>query len=112
DDQHRFRSAVELFELGLFDHDHVTDELWASGRHRMLYGRTPDEELTIPNLLAGLHPDDLGTIAPAIARAHDPTGDGRFDVEHRVIWPSGEIRWVRSRSQTVFAEVGGQRRAF
>src|SRR5690606_2678519 len=26
DDQHRFRSAVELFELGLFDHDHVTDE--------------------------------------------------------------------------------------
>jgi PAS domain S-box-containing protein len=110
-DQARCRSAVELFELGLFEHDHVTDELWASAGHRKLYGRTPDEELTIPKLLAGLHPEDFGLVAPAIARAHDPAGDGRFDVEHRVIWPNGEIHWVRSRSQTVFAEIDGERRA-
>ncbi len=109
DDQHRCRNAVNLFELGLFEHNHVTDELWASPQHRMLYGRKPDEELTIPKLLAGLHPEDVGMVAPAIMRAHDPAGDGVFDVEHRVIWPSGDIRWVRSRSQTSFAEIGGKR---
>ncbi len=109
-DQRRFRSAVELFELGLFEHDHLTDAIWASRVHRMLYGISPDEELTIPKLLAGLHPDDVNLVAPAILRAHDPTGDGRFDVEHRVIWPNGEIRWVRTKSQTVFTEIDGERR--
>jgi PAS domain S-box-containing protein len=111
DDQKRYRVAVDLFSLGLFDHDQMRDDLWGSSRHRALYGVSPAETLTIPRLLQGLHPDDFQIVAPAIARAHDPAGDGRFDVEHRVIWPNGEIKWIRTRSQTEFAEVEGQLRA-
>jgi two-component system, cell cycle sensor histidine kinase and response regulator CckA len=110
-DQRRYRTAAEMFELGVFDHDQITEELWGSARHRALYGLTPDEELSIPRILVTLHPEDIATVAPAIARAHDPTGDGRFDVEHRVIRPDGGIRWIRTRSQTFFAEIGGERRA-
>lgn len=110
-DQKRYRTAADLFELGLFDHDQVTDELWASAGHRALYGVTSDESLTIPRLLQGLHPEDFDLVAPAIARAHDPALGGRFDVEHRVIWPNGEIRWIRTRSQTEFASIDGQLRA-
>lgn len=110
-EQKRYRAAAELFNLGLFDHDQITDDLWGSPGHRALYGLSPNETLTIPRLLQGLHPEDFGLVGPAIARAHDPSGDGVFDVEHRVIWPSGEIRWIRTRSQTEFAEVDGERRA-
>lgn len=109
-DQERYRKAAELFELGRFDHDQITDELWGSLSHRKLYGVPPEETLTIPRLLQGLHPEDFDLVAPAIARAHDPSGDGRFDVEHRVIWPSGEIRWIRTMSQTYFGEIDGKRR--
>jgi two-component system cell cycle sensor histidine kinase/response regulator CckA len=110
-DQERYRAAAEMFQLGLFDHDQITDELWGSPGHRALYGLSKDETLTIPRLLQGLHPEDFGLVGPAIARAHDPSGDGVFDVEHRVIWPNGEIRWIRTRSQTEFAQVDGVRRA-
>lgn len=111
DDQKRFRAAAQLFDLGLFDHDQVTDHLWGSDGHRALYGLTPDEALTIPKLLQGLHPEDFDLVAPAIRRAHDPASGGHFDVEHRVIWPNGEIKWIRTRSRTEFAEVDGQLRA-
>lgn len=110
-DQKRYRAAVDLFSLGLFDHDQITDSLWGSEGHRALYGVDKEEVLTIPRLLKGLHPGDFELVAPAIARAHDPAFDGLFDVEHRVIWPSGEIKWIRTRSQTEFAEVDGQLRA-
>ncbi len=110
DDWKRCKSAVDLFHLGLFDHDQVTDHLWGSLGHRTLYGVSPDEPLTIPRLLQGLHPEDFDLVAPAIAAAHDPTGDGRFDVEHRVIWPNGEIHWIRTLSQTYFGEIDGEKR--
>jgi signal transduction histidine kinase len=56
-----------------------------------------------------LHPEDRERIAAAIRRAHDPTGDGLFDVEQRIIRPDGEIRWLVTRSQTFFAGVGDAR---
>lgn len=109
--QKRHRAAVDLLDLGLFDHDQVADVIWGSPGHRALYGVTPTEPLTIPRLLQGLHPEDFSLVAPAIEQAHDPAGNGIFDVEHRVIWPTGEIRWVRTRSKTEFAVIDEKPRA-
>ena len=45
----------------------------------------------------------------AVARAHDPTGDGYYDVEHRYLHPTLGLRWLLTRSSTYFGEVSGKR---
>jgi PAS domain S-box-containing protein len=56
-----------------------------------------------------LHPEDRERIAAAIRRAHDPAGEGTFDVEQRIIRPDGEVRWLVTRSQTFFEGEGAAR---
>jgi PAS domain S-box-containing protein len=56
-----------------------------------------------------LHPEDRERISAAIHRAHDPAGDGVFDVEQRIIRPDGEVRCLVTRSQTFFEGEGKAR---
>ena len=46
----------------------------------------------------------------AAQRAHDPEGDGAFDIEHRIHDRRGRLRWVLTRSRTHFETVAGRRR--
>src|SRR6185312_4021399 len=50
-------------------------------------------------------------IAASVQRAHDPAGDGTFDVEHRIIRRDGSMRWIITRSQTFFEGTGLERHA-
>ena len=50
------------------------------------------------------HPDDRAARDAAVARAHDPSGDGRYNLQYRVIRPDGVTRWVHTRSQTFFTD--------
>ena len=43
-------------------------------------------------------------------RTEDPMGDGRWDVEHRLLLPDGSIRWLRTRAQAAFSGEGAERR--
>jgi two-component system, cell cycle sensor histidine kinase and response regulator CckA len=108
--EERLRQAARVSEIGIFDHDHRTDTHHWSSRQREMYGWPEDEPVTVPTFLARLHPDDRDAIADGIRRAHDPGGDGSFDVEHRIIRSDGEVRWISTRSTTVFSEEGGARR--
>jgi signal transduction histidine kinase len=57
-----------------------------------------------------VHPEDREMIAAAVRRAHDPSGDGIWDVEHRIIRRDGTVRWLKERSQTFFEGEGDARR--
>jgi len=104
------RHAVSVSGFGFFDHDQRTDAISCSPRLREIYGFGPDEPVPIASIVERMHPDDAARAGAAIARAHDPTGDGTFEVEHRVCRPDGEVRWVATRSQTFFEGEGAQRR--
>ncbi len=52
--------------------------------------------------VSAIHPDDLERVRAAVARAYDPSGDGVYDVEYRVIGADGVERWVATRAQTRF----------
>jgi two-component system, cell cycle sensor histidine kinase and response regulator CckA len=107
--EERLRQAVRVSEIGIFDHDHGTDIHYWSPRQREMYGWAEAEPITIPTFLSRLHPDDREAIGIGIRRAHDPAGDGSFDVEHRIIRSDGEIRWIATRSITLFAGEGAER---
>ncbi|HEX4997182.1 MAG TPA: ATP-binding protein [Terriglobia bacterium] len=94
--------GVHVAGLGIFDHDQVTEGLYWSPEMRAICGLSPDEPVSLPAYIDLIHPDDREAITTAITRAHDPTGDGRFDVEHRLVRRDGSIRWLRIQSQTFF----------
>ena len=56
------------------------------------------------------HPDDRAILMPRIAESLDPAGAGWFAMDHRVVWPSGEVRWLRVRKQVTFDGEGRARR--
>jgi PAS domain S-box-containing protein len=105
----RLRQAVRATRSGIFDHDHVTDTIYWSPEQRANYGFTADEPITLQGFLDRVHPDDLAAIGPAVQRAHDPAGDGLFDVEHRIIRCDGQLRWLATRSITIFEGTGAER---
>jgi len=107
--EERLRQAVRVTQIGIFDHDQITDTIYWSPQQREIYGWDPDETVTLPAFLDRVYPEDRERIAAAVRRAHDPAGDGLFDIEHRIIRRDGIIRWLVTRSQTFFHGEGGAR---
>jgi len=106
----RLRQAVRVSEIGIFDHDHLRDIIYWSPEQRRIYGWDADEPVTLERFLAQVYADDRPSIQRAVARAHDPGGDGTLDVEHRIVRRDGEIRWLAARSRTEFVGDGAGRR--
>jgi len=105
----RLRQTVRATQIGIFDHDQVRDVIWWSPEQRRNYGFTAEEPVTLEKFVQAVHPDDRDRIFRAVQRAHDPTGDGLYDVEHRIVRRDGAIRWLVTRSQTLFEGDGQQR---
>jgi PAS domain S-box-containing protein len=105
----RLRQAVRVSNLGIFDHDHLAQSYYWSPEERAIHGWEAERPPNVSEFVAMLHPEDRERIAAAIRRAHDPAGDGIFDVEQRIIRPDGEVRWLVTRSQTIFEGEGDAR---
>ena len=110
DNNQRLLQAIRVGDIGIFEHDHESDAIFWSPELRRMYGWDAEEPATLPKILAHVHHEDTGRVIAAVRLAHAPEGDGMFDIEHRIVDRRGEVRWVQSRSQTLFVEVGGQTR--
>ena len=108
--EHRLQAAVDVSQIGIFDHDHVKDTIYQSPQQRQTHGWTTDEPVSPQDFLALVHPKDVARIESAVQKAHDPLGDGIFDVEHRIVRRDGHVRWLKNRAQTFFEGEGGTRR--
>ncbi len=107
--EHRLRQAVRASHIGIFDHDHLTDTIYWSPEQRDIFGFDRDEAITLSAYFDQVHPEDRDAITAAVRRAHDPQGDGLFDVENRIVCRNGSVRWLTTRSQTFFAGEGTAR---
>ena len=104
--EERLRLAKHAAGLGIFDRDLITDALHWDERSRELWGFEPEEAVTYEKFLAGIHPDDRAARQAAIDRALDPTGNGEYQADFRVIRRSdGAIRWLTTTGR-VFFEAG------
>ncbi len=104
------QQAVRVSEIGIFDHDQRTDTIYWSPQQRIIHGWDPDEPVSLQDFLDCVHPADIESISAAVRRAHDPAGDGIWNVEHRIIRRDGSVRWLKERSQTFFEGEGNTRR--
>jgi len=108
--EERLRQSARVSDMGVFDHDHRADTIYWSPEQRKIYGIGPDEPVTLQMYFDRVYPEDLERIGAAVRHAHDPSGDGAFDVEHRIVRRDGAIRWVTTRARTFFEGEGGARR--
>jgi PAS domain S-box-containing protein len=108
--EERLTQAIRVADIGIFDHDQRNDSIYWSPRQRSIYGWDGDEPVTLQKYIHTIFPEDGGRIGAAVRSAHDPRGDGKFDVEYRAVRRDGEIRWLSTRAQTFFEGEGPARR--
>nr|WP_302474230.1 hybrid sensor histidine kinase/response regulator [Roseococcus sp. MDT2-1-1] len=100
----RLRFALRAGRLGSWEFDGDTGELRASDACKAVFGRKPDEPFSYAELLAAIHPDDLGRMQEAVAAAL--AGSGDYDIEYRTVWPDGSIHWAEVRGRAVWDSDG------
>jgi len=59
---------------------------------------------------AKFHPDDMERMWARVAKALDPAGDGRYEVEYRVKQPDGSWRWLSAWGLVEFEGRGANRK--
>lgn len=104
--QARLELALEAAQLGLWDWDLTTDALVWDERSVVMYGLTG---VALSGLVGDIeqpiHPEDLPRVQAALAGAIETAGT--VDVEFRVRWPDGSLRWLYARGQAL-VDASGQ----
>jgi PAS domain S-box-containing protein len=87
--QELLRQGVRVAALGIFDHDQINETLYWSREMIIICDLEPGEPATLAGFIERVHPDDREMIVRAIQRAHDPSGSGLYDAEHRIVRRDG-----------------------
>jgi len=76
---------------------------WSEGIYHVLGVDSEQEALTFERYLSLIHPDDRDKIAEYIQESVDGMLElhREYRVEHRVITPRGEVRWIRGYAEAV-----------
>jgi PAS domain S-box-containing protein len=105
----RLEVAVEATGLGFWEWDIEAGKVTWSERNKTLYGLGPDDDVDIPRYLALSHPDDVEMVQSTFLAARDRPDGGDYSVEHRVITPAGEQRWILTHGR-VSTDAAGEAR--
>ena len=103
ENQARLQAAVDLVGLSIYSWDLEANIAEWDGRIRAIWGVAPDVEVNRALARSAIHPDDLPTFDAAVSCATDPSGDGVYETEYRVISiDDGLERWVSAYGKTTF----------
>ncbi len=101
----RLQLALDSAHIGIHVWDIISGELHWDDRLRSLWGLPPGAPVNYDVFLAGVHPDDRGSVQQAVQGALDPAGDGRFFKEYRVVGRNdGVERWIAATGQVFFQD--------
>ena len=100
DREERLRAALDASATGTFRWDLATNALdWDDNLDR-LFGLPPGQTARhLDQFTRLVHPDDRAGVFAALERC---VGEGAdFDMEFRVVWPDGTVRWLLDRGSMV-----------
>lgn len=98
--------ALDAGRMGSWKLDVNTRAYEASDLCKANYGRRIDEDFGIDDLIGSIHEEDRPRMIAAMDKAIADGSD--YDIEYRVIWPSGEERWVHARGRADSIVPGGK----
>jgi PAS domain S-box-containing protein len=100
--QERLAHAQQAGRVGTFDWDLATDEATWTPELTALYGE-PALPTSKETWFRRVHPDDLVDATDAVQDAMDT---GVLDLEYRVRWPDGTVRWLHARGHASRDDAG------
>lgn len=101
----RLSFALDAGRMGSWALDVDSRDYEASELCKANYGRRPDESFGFADLVASIHESDRDRMTRAMETAIQDGSD--YDVEYRVIWPDGQVRWVHARGRADAIVPGG-----
>jgi len=92
----RLRRGQLFANIGTWDWNIQTGELFWTERIAPLFGYAVEElETSYDNFLGAIHPDDRQAVIDAVNACVER--DVPYEIEHRVAWPDGTVRWLLER---------------
>lgn len=96
----RLRRGQIFANIGTWEWDIKTGELFWTERIAALFGYPHGElETSYDNFLAAIHQDDRQSVIDAVNACVEY--NTLYEIEHRVVWPDGTVRWLLERGATV-----------
>ncbi len=103
--EERLSLAIEGARLGMWDWDVQSGRVLWNRHHERIFGYEPGQpERTYRDFISRVHPDDLPAIEAGFQKAMDERSEYRF--VHRVVWPSGKVRWVEAHGRFSYDSQG------
>ena len=100
----RLEEAQSIAHLGYWFYDGSTDSIDASDEFYRIYGFDQhDAQLSWRQLRARIHPDDRDKVAQALRMAKGK----RIEIEHRIVTPDGDTRYVLANARREY-DLDGQ----
>ena len=96
--EERMTFTAASVNVGLWQFNRETNELWATEHCRALFGLGRDVPLTRDTFLAAIHPEDRHAAVAALRSAGGADRSAVHDI--RVVQPDGETRWVSVRAHS------------
>ncbi len=91
--QARLAKAQEIAQMGNWEWDIASNELWWSDQIFRIFGTSPDRfEATFEGVLSFVHPDDRQAVEQAVKQALGSSEP--FSIDHRIVLPDGSRRVV------------------
>lgn len=98
--EHRLKRSQEFANIGSWDWNIETGDLHWSDRIWPLFGYTKAvTDTSYDNFLAAIHRDDKQKVIDAVNNCVEKGDD--YDIEHRVVWPNGEVHWMHESGDVV-----------
>ncbi len=103
--EERYALAQQSADIGSWDWEIPSGKLEWSERIEPIFGLPRGGFVgTYQAFLERIHPDDLDYVQESVDAALNE--DAEYDIDHRIVWPDGAIRWV-SETGRVFRDEQG-----
>lgn len=98
--EQRLNVSQRFANIGTWDWNIKTNELFWSERISPLFGGEQAElETSYDSFLNAVHPEDRQKVIEAVTNCIEHGTE--YDIEHRVIWQDGSVRWMQELGDTV-----------
>jgi PAS domain S-box-containing protein len=103
--EEKLRIALEAAQLGIWDTELTTGRITWSPNLETMFGFLPGAfDGSYETFLSHLHPDDRDYVQQAVSTAIRRQED--YDIEFRVIWSDGTVRWIASKGKAFYSDTG------
>ncbi len=103
--QERLRRGQLYANIGTWEWDIASGELYWSERIAPLFGYAEGSlETSFETFIDSVHPEDRQAVIKAIDASLERNVP--YEIEHRVVWPDGAIRWLMERGAVTRDEAG------